>query len=84
MRDQVIRKSEAVVITSTDHAFTLKVVAIYCGGAGSVTARLRGDEGDSVWSVQAGQYLLGDFTHVRTEGTSATGLVGVQTYRWGG
>lgn len=71
-------KSEAVDISSTNHTFILKVQAIYCGGAGTVVARLRGDSVDSTWEVTAGQYLHGDFTVVTRTGTDASLMVGVR------
>lgn len=81
MKSDIINQSEAVNLASADHTFTLRVDAIYCGAAGDVVARLKGDGADSTWKVQAGQYLHGEFTVVRRTGTTATNLLGVRTYR---
>jgi hypothetical protein len=74
----VVHMSEAVDISSTDHTFVLKTTAIYCGGAGNLIARLRGDSTDRTWVVQAGQYVLGDFLKVTRTSTTATAMIGVR------
>lgn len=77
-------RSEVVDVSSADHDFSIAVDAIYCGAAGTVVAKLRGDSAAREWTVAAYQYLLGDWETVEKVGTTLTGageMIGVATYR---
>jgi hypothetical protein len=77
-------RSEVVDISGGAHTFTLKVQAIYCGAAGTVVAKLRGDGAARTWKgIAAGSYLYGDFESVSNGGagttlTAANDMIGVR------
>jgi hypothetical protein len=60
-------------ISESANAIGIQTTAIFVGGAGTITATLGGDS--ETYTVQAGTYLVGNFTHVTD--ASATGLVAV-------
>ena len=62
-----------LVITASADPIGIATTAIYCGGAGTVTVTLNGDS--VVYTVPAGIYLIGNFTHMTA--TTATLLVAV-------
>jgi len=63
-----------VTITPSVSALSASARMIRCGGAGTVIGR--GPDGsEATFTVVAGEYLLGEFTHV-LPGSTATGLVG--------
>jgi hypothetical protein len=68
--------TEVVDISAADHTFTLRVDSIYCGGAGDLIVRVRGDSTDRTYKVTAGQVVYGDFSIVRRTNTTASSLIG--------
>ena len=72
----IFNRSEAVDIAAADHVFTMTVSGIYCGGAGNLVARLRGDTADVTFAVPAGHVVMGDFIAVR-QASTASPMVGL-------
>lgn len=62
-----------LAITASANPIGIGVTAIYVGVAGNVTVTLSGDSVE--YTVQAGTYLVGNFSHMTA--TTASGLVAV-------
>lgn len=65
--------SEVVDISSTNHTFVGKTTGIRCDAAGTVIAKLRGDNAARTYTVSAGEILWGDFESVTKTNTTLTG-----------
>jgi hypothetical protein len=68
------RSSATITPHDTNPQPTMR--AIYVGGAGAITGRLRGDAADRVFAgLQAGQIYPFAFILIKAAGTTATSLV---------
>ena len=65
--------SKHASFTASAARLPISTTAIFVGGAGNITATLGGVE--ETYTVQAGTYLVGNFTHVTA--ATATGLIAV-------
>jgi hypothetical protein len=70
------RGALAVNAHATDPLTKGTCKAIYVGGAGNITCRLRGDSADVVFTaVPVGATIYAEVSHVRATGTTATNML---------